>query len=353
MHDVIVVGAGPSGGFAAYKCASYGLDTLLIERGRLPRTKACGGAVPSSIVSYLGKEVLDVVERQGSENRLFFDYKLIRVMNRPKFFVRRERFDYFITQLAEGAGCRVEDGRRVTKVSVKKDRVDIKAGSEIYQSKIVVGGDGAKSTVGNSVGLVQEMDRQYLAIRSLIDLPDSEIDVILETGGRGHHTYFFSDLLGFGWLIPNRNSVNAGMGALMRKSSGLVARFKKFVKHFNLDENAPTKGHLIPYRPLDRIYSERVCLVGDAGGFVNPWNGCGIDLGIESSEKAAEVCKMAIEENDFSTTSMSRYQKLLGTQLRSLRFRSRAMGLLDDLTPSDFAMPPVGETLVRRLMKLA
>lgn len=354
MHDVIVVGAGPAGSYAAYKCASYGLDTLLVERGKLPRQKACGGAVGPNTVSCLGKEVLDLVERSGSENHIFFDLKLIRVLSKKKYYFRRGAFDHFITQLAESAGCRVEEGRNVRLVSVQKDRVEVKAAGETYHSKIIIGGDGACSVVGNSVGLTHDLNRHYLALRSQIDLPDSEIDTLLGIEGKTHNnTYFFSDLFGFGWLIPNRDSINAGLGALIRRSSSLGERFKRFLKHFNLDHNAPAKGHIIPYHPLEKVYSERVCLVGDAGGFVNPWNGCGIDLGIESSERVAEICKKAIEEDDFSESSLSRYPKALESQMKKLQFRSNVLGLLDDLYPKALPLTPLGEPFVRSLSKLA
>ena len=54
MRDVIVVGAGPVGGYTAYSCASMGFDTLLLEKERLPRAKACGGAAGRFVNPWTG-----------------------------------------------------------------------------------------------------------------------------------------------------------------------------------------------------------------------------------------------------------------------------------------------------------
>ena len=50
--DVAVVGAGPSGCSAARVCISMGLKTVIIERKRMPRHKACSGIlIPDSVAT--------------------------------------------------------------------------------------------------------------------------------------------------------------------------------------------------------------------------------------------------------------------------------------------------------------
>ena len=44
-YDVVVVGAGPGGAAAAKRCVDKGLDTLLIDKHKLPRRKACSGII--------------------------------------------------------------------------------------------------------------------------------------------------------------------------------------------------------------------------------------------------------------------------------------------------------------------
>ena len=43
--DVTVVGAGPAGSAAAKRCAESGLETVLLEKKKLPREKVCSGMI--------------------------------------------------------------------------------------------------------------------------------------------------------------------------------------------------------------------------------------------------------------------------------------------------------------------
>ena len=45
IFDVIIVGAGPSGGMLSYYLSQKGLDVLVVEKKKLPRYKPCGGGL--------------------------------------------------------------------------------------------------------------------------------------------------------------------------------------------------------------------------------------------------------------------------------------------------------------------
>ena len=48
-YDVVIVGSGPAGAGAAKALSGSGLETLIVERDKLPRYKMCSGIVfPSS-----------------------------------------------------------------------------------------------------------------------------------------------------------------------------------------------------------------------------------------------------------------------------------------------------------------
>ncbi len=104
---------------------------------------------------------------------------------------------------------------------------------------------------------------------------------------------------------------------------------------------------------LRRIYSERVLLTGDAGGFVNPWTGAGIDEGIVASANAAVVCKEAVDSQDFSAERMSRFQRLCAEQMRRISWRGSWVKVLDRIMPMDAEFPFWVRFLVRRFSTVA
>jgi flavin-dependent dehydrogenase len=69
-------------------------------------------------------------------------------------------------------------------------------------------------------------------------------------------------------------------------------------------------GGAIPFVPLDKTYSDRVLIVGDAAGFINPLTGEGIYFAMTSGEIAAKVISDSLEANDTSENYLSKYQDL-------------------------------------------
>jgi len=68
-------------------------------------------------------------------------------------------------------------------------------------------------------------------------------------------------------------------------------------------------GHHIPYNGmLRKIYSNRVVLVGDAGGFVNTLTGEDISMAIRTAKIASEVLSKALDGDKLSEDNLAEYQ---------------------------------------------
>lgn len=334
MPDVLVVGAGPSGAHAARRCAEKGLDVLILDAARFPRDKACGGIVGEPAVRRIGGDVLSVLEREARVNELYYDWRRVGRLEAHMYFFKRRRFDHYLVRRAVAAGARLLEGRRVRAVAVRPDRVVVEADGGTHEAPLVIGADGTNSVVGRAVGLShRDGPWKYASVRAEIDLPPDRMEALgIEDPAPHQRTYFFSDLVGFAWIVPNRGSVNAGLGATVRHAGGLRERFHAFLRRLGLPP-ADVRGGQIPYRPLPRVYADRVLLTGDAGGFVDPWTGCGIEDGIEASERAAAVARRAADRGDFTAATLRAFQDASADHLRRLRRRARWVQAVD------FAMP--------------
>ena len=353
MHDVLVVGAGPAGAYAAMRCAERGLDVLLLDAESFPRDKACGGVVGDTAIDFLGRDVLSLLEREGRQNRLFYDWRPIGELDARIYFFKRRKFDHYVVRRAEAAGATLLENRRVTRVDVQRDKVVARANGDAYEADLVVGAEGTNSIVARAIGASPHAHTQkYASIKAEIDLPPEKVAALGIDDPPHQNTYFFSDLMGFGWIVPNDGSINAGYGAFMRHATGLRQRFLDFLAHFDVPAE-DVRGAQIPYLPARRVYGDRVMLTGDAGGFVNPWTGCGIDDALEASEHLSAVAKSAADRNDFSATALRAYQDAERDHRRWMQRRGRWMKALDLIFPVGARFPKSFRSLVQLGARLA
>ena len=121
-YDVVVVGAGPGGSTAARFCAQAGLKTLLIEKEKMPRYKACGGCLSLKIIHLLGFDLGVMLENIIYEVK--FTYRLkdafcIESKQPMAFMVMRGRFDEFLAKKALEKGAEFLECRKVVGIEEK------------------------------------------------------------------------------------------------------------------------------------------------------------------------------------------------------------------------------------------
>ena len=126
--DVLVVGAGPGGSAAAKKCVDNGLKTLLIERRRLPRRKACSGIIDNLAQNYVlenfGPIPAEVFgEPHISRGMAFYFPSVGTILADVDCFmpyVWRHRFDHW---LARTSGAELRDETRFLCLEEKEDHL--------------------------------------------------------------------------------------------------------------------------------------------------------------------------------------------------------------------------------------
>jgi geranylgeranyl reductase family protein len=302
IYDVIIIGAGPSGGILAYELSKVGLNTLIIEKDRLPRHKSCAGGVTIKVLNLLDFGIDDVVE-----DRLFGYISYLRNrdiftkrFNSPMFnTVLRESFDYLIVKKALSKGAKLIDNNRVKRVELNNGNSTVVTDNGIFSGRIIVGADGVYSSVAKSIGLMK--NREYgIAIDGEVYPKDMKIlDIYKE-----RFCLDFDCLpKGYGWIFPKRDRLSTGVFSIKPYYPGIKGYFYKFIESKGIsveDSYIKIKGHHIPLGGVNnKLHQENALLVGDAAGLADPLTGEGIYYAIKSSIYARDVIVDSFKNNNY------------------------------------------------------
>ena len=225
-------------------------------------------------------------------------------------------------------------GMRVKHRSVELD-VEGPDGKRTLRTRLLIGADGSNSTIARIVrGQPPSSADRIIAIRGYfkdVEGPPNQADLHFNK----------ESFPGYCWLFPTgKNQANVGVGVVLDTiPSG--NRLKELLNHLISNnaalnkrlKNAKLLGQiggwpLTTYNPNQPLVDNRVMLVGDAAGLVNPLNGEGIQYALLSGRWASEVAISSLFANDLSKEALSAYQD---TVERELRYGMSIAGLIVQL----------------------
>ncbi|MGI5839905.1 MAG: geranylgeranyl reductase family protein [bacterium] len=290
MHQVIIVGAGPAGAYLAYRLAREGIDVLLLEKERFPRSKPCAGGISPKVVRLLEFNLEPVIEDRITE--VIFTHRLanpVRVAGgKPIIYtVRRACFDAYLLEQAKLAGARVRVGVRVTGVQSVSGGVIVRAGDEEWPGLVVAGADGACGIVARSLHLTGTGEFA-VTLEKEIALSDAAMHCYR---GVARADYGLAPY-GYAWLFPKQSTVSIGAGTMLRAYRGLSCCLNSVAGAAGLADAAPVvgRGWIIPYRRgVNILHRGRGLVLGDAAGCADALTGEGIYHALLSAVMAAEV----------------------------------------------------------------
>jgi len=327
-YDVTVVGAGPAGSTTAKFLSENGLKVVLIDKDKFPRDKPCGGGVPKRVLEryeYVDNEnIIESYSYSGVSFSPSLKNKIEVEKKTPVIATAlRKKFDHGLVKLAKESGTILRDGEKVIDIEITEDyaRAILENGEHI-DSEIIVGADGVWSLVAKKSGL---RDKDFKTGMCVLEEFEVDKKIMDKFFGKQRICYIhsrFKGIRGYGWVFSKKEHLNIGLGGVwvtQDKKTNLSKVFKEYID-FLKDNNlipknikvSSIKGGALPIFPLEKTYSNRILLVGDAAGFINPSTGEGIYYAMASGEIAASVISESLEKKDCSSDFLSTYQKRWG-----------------------------------------
>lgn len=305
-RDVVVVGGGPAGAAAAAFLRQRGRDVLLLDEAGFPRDKVCGEAVSPEAWRLLGAigarervERLEPWPLRGMEltapDGTRFE-GLYAGAARPGFATRRHAFDHALLEAARGAGAEVREETRVSGLVFENGSVSgVVAsgprGSETIRARLVVGADGRRSVVARHLGLLREhRSLRKFAVRGYWEGMAGLREMgEMHVGGGGYCGVapLCSDSANVAFVLDQDE---------LRDAAGDLAGFYRRVlrRWPRVADRLASARLLEPPRAIGplalvalRLFAPGALLVGDAGGFFDPFTGEGVTLALRSAEIAA------------------------------------------------------------------
>lgn len=341
MHDVAIIGAGPGGSATAHYLAQRGVDVLLVDKADFPRDKTCGdGLTPRAVSVLQDMGLVEDLRRVGHVIRRFEVFApngratgdavvLHNGMPDYALVVPRLILDDHIRRRAVQSGARFEPHVLVSTVRVEgsngASHVEIQGerdGRHVsFQARLAVIATGANTGLLLRTGILRAQPRVMVAARAYFENVRGLTDAwTLRFDG--------APLPGYGWVFPIApDAANIGVGYFKhdRASSalGFFESFRRSPAMQCLLEGATQAGPVRGY-PLREdfltspTFSERVLLVGEAAGLVNPLTGEGIDYALESGRIAAGHAYSMFERGDFTQHQLANYDRTLRDHFQTL-----------------------------------
>ena len=287
VWDAIVVGAGPAGCAAAYDLAVAGQSVLLLDKSDFPRSKACAGGLTAKAVKTLRYSIEPLVRAVVRRVQLESDGLSTSLRSREAICMMtvRAEFDAYCLGKTIAAGADFRKISAVREITRSKRGVQLTTADTTDHACFLIGADGASGQVRRLCGEGAWFSAGF-ALEVQTSMPKGEVDLTFDFG---------SVPRGYAWVFPKGNHLNVGVYSQSCAAGLTRSGLLHYVKQrLGVDAAGHVTGQYLGMGAeacgVDYVRAglrDRVLLVGDAGGFVDPLTGEGIYGALLSGQAAA------------------------------------------------------------------
>lgn len=316
-YDVLIIGAGPAGSFAAEKLARARLRVALFDGRPADEPKACGGGVTSKALK-AWPHLLEAFGRTVDEIELYSPSgkRLHLKLNEPFAIYSRTAFDSYLRERARAAGAQIIKERVSFKqrVGEAEDWVLHGKNDAAWSAPMLVAADGANSPVAKKLVGALPPSEMEVAFGYRAPLPkESDVPTVVA---------FLPGWAGYAWAFPRTDHVSFGIATAQDAFdhpaldqllwSFMIGYYRQrtdpranlwrarsrdkerdaLIKEM-LEEMAERYAARIPGLAVKTWDTRRAtgagwALLGDAAGFADPVTGEGIYYALRSAELFAD-----------------------------------------------------------------
>jgi geranylgeranyl reductase family protein len=316
--DVLVVGGGPTGCFAAANMAGELDVKVLEEHHRIGQPVQCAGLVTPRVVEMASASDA-VLNRIDGAYVHFPGGRVLELQGNDvkAVVVDRGEFDRRCAQLAEKAGAEVLTGLKVDSVVRTGDGMLARTAGGDLECRAALAADGYRSGLARSLGLGPARDM----VRGL------EVDLRLRVEDQRKVRVFLGNDVApgfFAWAIPCGDLTRVGL-CVSRDRGTPQDHLPKLLEAqgWSQAERVRTYSGAIPLGHIERTYGDRLLVAGDAAGMAKPISGGGLFTGMTAGKLAADTFLEAFRAQDLSERSLgsyeTRWKAAFGKELRNSR----------------------------------
>jgi menaquinone-9 beta-reductase len=339
--DVAVAGAGPAGAAVAWHFARAGYRVVLFEQRAFPRDKVCGDFVgPAALVeinrlgllSHHVFQTANIIRRAAvflnGEKLVSSAIPKVEGLPDSGLCIPRMALDDVLVQGAVAAGCELVENARVIDYESTASCVTVITESRSVRrrlnARLLIGADGSSSLVARSLRGAPPPRRDCIvAVRAYFEGVGGPSD-------RAELYFSASSFPGYYWLFPTGDgSANVGVGMLVETWPPTKQQLGKLLLELIESDDAirfrlstaKLQGKivgwpLVTFDPNLPIVANRVLLIGDAAGLINPLNGEGIQYALQSARWVIESLRESVQRDTLDINSLARYVDRVSDELR-------------------------------------
>ncbi|MCX6643173.1 MAG: NAD(P)/FAD-dependent oxidoreductase [Candidatus Bathyarchaeota archaeon] len=309
MADALVIGAGPAGLIAARTIAEHSFSvTVFEEHEQVGVPNHCAGLLSIEGLQRLGVEPdSSYIQHTILGGRVYSpDGTCIEIKdNKPRaYVVDRARLDHLLANKAENAGAKLCMGTRVKSINIEKRNViGITTTERCVNGRITIDAEGPSRRLLKAINLVNDKNDPLIGINV-----EAEVEIDSGMVELWFNNEYAKGL--FAWVIPTgERSARIGLAT---RDKDVQSNLEKFIRHRfgDIKHGKIHTGLVLTDGPLKRISYGGLLLVGDSAGHVKPTTGGGVIMGGLCSIQAGLTTVKALEDNDFSESSVMRYDTI-------------------------------------------